>query len=386
MKVSDLISDKRNARKATKRGNAVIRHSLQEFGAGRSILIDREGRVIAGNKTAANAAAAGIEDVIVVPTDGTRIIAVQRTDLDLEQDPKAKALAIADNRTAEFAEWDPANLKDISDEIDLKPFFTDAELADLLPDESRVEASDDDAPEPPVEPKTKLGDLYLLGEHRLLCGDATDAANLDLLLDGAKIDFIFTDPPYGIAVQMNQSDTVCKETILGDETTDVAVAAYHLCAALDVPMILWGANHYAADARLPNAKCWLCWDKQEANNHLDQADCEYAWTNIDSPARIFHHLWAGFRRDSEQGERRVHPTQKPVALIEEILNHFGAGKVILDLFGGSGSTLIACERTRRKALLMELDPKYCDVIVARWEKVTGREAQLIQAGEVCARA
>lgn len=175
---------------------------------------------------------------------------------------------------------------------------------------------------------------------------------------------------------MNNPGTVCKETILGDDTTDVAAAAYRYCAALDVPMIFWGANHYVADAQLPNASCWITWDKQESNNHIDQADCELVWTNIKGPVRIFHHLWSGFRRDSEKGGRRVHPTQKPIALIEEILGFFKAGVVILDLFGGSGSTLIACEKTGRKARLMELDPKYCDVIVSRWEKATGQKAVL----------
>jgi site-specific DNA-methyltransferase (adenine-specific)/modification methylase len=139
---------------------------------------------------------------------------------------------------------------------------------------------------------------------------------------------------------------------------------------------LWGANHYVADASLPNSSCWLTWDKQESNNHIDQADCELAWTNIPGPARIFHHLWAGFRRDSEKDERRVHPTQKPVALIVEILDFFRAGKTVLDLFGGSGSTLIACERTKRSCCVMELDPKYVDVIVKRWEALTGKKAEL----------
>jgi hypothetical protein len=132
MKVSDLIPDRRNANKGTKRGHAAVAHSLREFGAGRSILIDREGRIIAGNKTAANAAAAGIDDVIVVQTDGSQIIAVQRTDLDLESDPKAKALAVADNRSAELGlEWDPAILGELSGDLDLKPFFTDAELSGI---------------------------------------------------------------------------------------------------------------------------------------------------------------------------------------------------------------------------------------------------------------
>jgi hypothetical protein len=132
MKISDLQPDKRNANKGTKRGHDAVVHSLKNLGAGRSILIDREGRIIAGNKTAANAAAAGIEDVIVVQTTGDQIVAVQRTDLNLESDPKAKALAVADNRTAEVGlEWDPVVLSELSTELDLKPFFSAVELREL---------------------------------------------------------------------------------------------------------------------------------------------------------------------------------------------------------------------------------------------------------------
>jgi len=131
MKIADLQPDRKNARKASKRSNETVAHSLREFGAGRSILIDREGRIIAGNTTARNAAAAGIEDVIVVPSDGTKIVAVQRMDLDLESDPRAAQLAIADNRTAEFADWDATMLAEF-DAADLQPFFTEKELAKEL--------------------------------------------------------------------------------------------------------------------------------------------------------------------------------------------------------------------------------------------------------------
>lgn len=378
MKITDLIADDCNANKGTKRGNKAVKDSLSLYGAGRSILIDRNGKIIAGNKTAANAAAAGISDVVIVPSDGKTIIAVQRIDLDLN-DKAAKELAVADNRAAELGlEWDPEVLGQFATDLDLKPFFTDAELKDLtLPPDRSLDGSEDEAPAIPYAPVTNPGDLYILGKHRLLCGDSTSPTDVDRLLDGHRLDMVFTDPPYGISVQMNNPGTVCKETIMGDATTDVAVAAYNLCASLDVPMLFWGANHYAADARLPNASCWVTWDKQ-GGKHVDQADCELAWTNFKGPARVFQHIWDGFRRDSEKGERRVHPTQKPVALLIEILDFFKAGKVILDLFGGSGSTLIACEKSDRAAFLMELDPHFCDVIVARWEQVTGKKATLWQ--------
>lgn len=373
--LDSLIPDAKNANKGTARGNKAVEDSLSLYGAGRSILIDRNGNIIAGNKTSRNAAAAGIDEVIIVPSDGSKLIAVQRMDIDLDS-PEGRALAISDNRTSELGlEWNPEILAEFATDLDLKPFFTDDELNDILPaSDIELIGDEDEAPTPPSEPVSKPGDLYILGDHRLLCGDATNQNDVATLLDSVIPDMVFNDPPYGISVQMTNPQTVCQGTIMGDETTDVAVAAYNLCAAMNVPMIFWGANHYAADARLPNASCWLCWDKQEANNHIDQADCELAWTNIKGPARIFHHLWAGFRRDSEKGETRVHPTQKPVALITEILNLFNAGKVILDLFGGSGSTLIACERTKRSCLMMEIDPKYVDVIVNRYEQATGKKA------------
>jgi 16S rRNA G966 N2-methylase RsmD len=376
LKISELQPDNLNANRGTKRGRKAVETSLSRYGAGRSILIDRAGRIIAGNKTIASAAAAGIEEVILVPSDGKSIIAVQRTDLDLDS-PEGRALAIADNRAAELGlEWDPEVLGQLATDLDLKPFFTTDELAEIVPSTvTELLGDEDDAPEPPVDPVTKPGDLYILGDHRLLCGDATSPTDISILLDGVLPDMVFTDPPYGIKVQMNNPGTVCKGTIMGDDTTDVAAAAYNLCAAMNVPLLFWGANHYVADAKLPNASCWVVWDKQ-GGKHVDHADCELAWTNLKGPARVFKHIWDGFRRDSEKGERRVHPTQKPVALLIEILGFFKAGRDILDLFGGSGSTLIACEKTKRSALLMEIDPKYCDVIVSRWEKATGKKAVL----------
>jgi DNA modification methylase len=230
-------------------------------------------------------------------------------------------------------------------------------------------------PEAPKESQSKIGDLYELGSHRLLCGDSSNKKDLEVLTNGIKADMVFTDPPYGINAVSKSG--VLKESygvdILGDSNTNAACDAFSLIYSLypNATHIWWGANHYSLDAKLPNAKCWLTWDKQEKNNHIDQADCELAWTNINSPARIFHHLWAGFRRDSEKGEKRVHPTQKPIQLISEILQHFKKVKseLILDLFLGSGSTMVACEQLKRKCYGMELDPKYCQVIIDRMKKL-----------------
>jgi ParB-like chromosome segregation protein Spo0J len=358
----------RNARKISDLAIEKVARSIKEFGWQQAIVVDGDGVVIAGHTRLLAAKKLGEKKVPVSVA----------ADLTPEQ---VKAYRLADNRSHEEAEWDLDmlgaelfDLKRLGFDLGVTAFDED-ELAELMTPNG-LQGDEDAVPEPPKVPVSQRGQVWLLGRHRLMCGDSTDGEDVAKLMDAGKADMVFTDPPYGVSVRLHNAIPECRNAILGDDTTDVAVAAHHICAAMGVPLIFWGANHYAADALLPNAKCWLCWDKQEANNHNDQADCEFAWTNIDSGARIFHHLWAGFRRDSEKGERRVHPTQKPVALIVEILDHFKAGKAILDLFGGSGSTLIACEKTNRSCYMMEMSEAYADVIITRWEQATGKKAVL----------
>lgn len=160
---------------------------------------------------------------------------------------------------------------------------------------------------------------------------------------------------------------------MGDDTKDTAKQAVAHILSLGIEKVfLWGANHYC-DA-LPGTACWVVWDKERTGNY---AEAELAWTNLESPVKIFRHMWNGMIKASEHGEDRVHPTQKPVALAEWCFKEYGQeGDTVLDLFGGSGSTLIACERTGRKCFMMEIDPGYCDVIIERWEKETGEKAKL----------
>lgn len=419
-KLSDLTPDARNANKGTARGAAMIRASLRDYGAGRSILLDKNGAIIAGNKTVENAGALGHKDVLIVQTDGTQLVAVQRTDLDLK-DPRARQLAIADNRAGEVSlEWDAEMLKALSGEgVDLGPFWTGDELEKLLPTSKDLLTEEDEVPEPPAEPKSKLGDLYILGEHRLLCGDSTQIGDVERLMGGQKADMVFTDPPYGISAvavdgttggmahwsgkqspmmrgkvdgdkPFGKSDGGSGTTrkgpmkraivkanlyapIIGDDSTGTALAAHALCVALKVKsMIFWGGNYYAD--KLPPSSCWIVWDKDNGESFF--ADAELAWTNQKTAVRIFKHQWNGLIKASERGEKRCHPTQKPIALAAWCFEHYGEPKAILDLFGGSGSTLIACEKTGRKCFMMEISPAYCDVIVERWQNATGKKAVL----------
>ena len=242
-------------------------------------------------------------------------------------------------------------------EIDMDDF-----QAKYFPDETPDSTKDDEVPE--VEEKdvyVKTGDLYELGDHKLLCGDSTDKEQVDRLMDGAKADMVFTDPPYGMAA-VESSGVLSKryKPIAGDSDSTVAKRAFNLYG--DLPGIWWGGNYYTEC--LPDASKWLVWDKN--NGGSDQTDCELAWTNLKGVVRQF-------TQASEKVDR-VHPTQKPVALVEWAFGFYSGGKNIIDLFTGSGSTLIACEKTKRKCYAMEIDPHYCQVIIERWQEYTGKQA------------
>lgn len=393
MRLTDLKQDPRNANKGTLRGNKAVKDSLTRYGAGRSILLDKHGTIIAGNKTAANAAAAGIEDVEIIQTDGTKIIAVQRIDLDLSADAKAKALAIADNRAAELGlEWNPEALGQLADNLDLLPFFTDAELKSIVGDDSESD-TDDEVIQPPADPITVPGDLWLLGDHRLLCGDATIITDVERLMDGTQADMCWTDPPYNVSYEGKTKDalTIKNDSMAADAfrkfLTDAFVSMLTACKA--------GASIYVAHADLEgyafrgafidagwDLKQCLVWKKNaivlgRSDYHWQHEPILYGW----KPGAA--HSWHSDRTQStvlefdKPSRSADHPTMKPVPLVEYCIeNSSERGDIVLDLFGGSGTTLLACEATKRKARLMELDPKYCDVIVARWENATGKKAVL----------
>ena len=202
--INDLQNDPKNARKRTDRSAKLIKQSLEEYGAARSIVIDENNRILAGNGTIAGAKAAGIKNLKIIEADGDEIIAVKRSNL--TEDQKV-GLAIADNRTGDLSEWDIDMLEQLSKEHDLNDFFDKKELDDILSKKEVLPAEGltdpDDVPEVPEEPITKEGDLYILGNHRLLCGDSTNIQHVEKLMDGNKADMVFTDPPYGMSYKSN---------------------------------------------------------------------------------------------------------------------------------------------------------------------------------------
>ena len=219
-----------------------------------------------------------------------------------------------------------------------------------------------------------------------MCGDSTMFDQVEKLMNGEKADMVFTDPPYGIEEETDRDfasrTRACKgnkfDKIIGDTSIQSAIDCYNLCESLNIPvMVFWGANYYCHS--LPQSANWLVWDKRVDDKQRDMnSDCELAYVKSKAKSvRIFRHLWKGMIKDSENGQGRVHPTQKPIALAEWCFNEYSPkSKYIIDLFGGSGSTLIACEKTNRKCYMMEISPNYCDVIIKRWQKFTGKSAIL----------
>jgi DNA methylase/ParB-like nuclease domain len=272
-------------------------------------------------------------------------------------------------------------------------------LRDLAPPRQKALNPDDADLTPPAEPVTRAGDLWLLGEHRLLCGDAFDETARKRLIGPTVPSALVTDPPYGVSIVQvsNGRATVGGAKPFGSRRDVGTIGGPNIAPnnyyrpvlgddrpfdptpllGLAKTVVLWGANYYAD--KLPSSSGWIVWDKREREMEPNTfADCELGWTNRDQPARIFRHLWMGLMKSSERGERRVHPTQKPVALYVWLLEQFTlAGDVFMDLFAGSGPAVVAAEQTGRTALLVEADGGYCDVIVNRWEHVTGRKAERV---------
>jgi len=378
VEVSALIPYAKNSRTHDDAQVAQIAASIKEFGWTNPILVDGDKGVIAGHGRLLAARKLGMDKV---PT-------IELKDM---TEAQKKAYVIADNKLALNAGWDTnflsLELQELKDQdFDLTLLgFDDKELDALLAPETTEGLTDEDSvPDTPIEPKTKLGDIYILGNHRLMCGDSTSIDAVEKLVAGTTIDLCYTDPPYGIN---EKGDRTARKTGLAknhnfkdfkDDTIDYAVEAYQIVeGVLQVKrQVWWGANYYCH--ALPQSNNWFVWDKRVEDKMADtQSDCELAWVKSKwSSVRIFRHLWKGFNKDSERNQQRVHPTQKPVALAEWSFDYFKEVNTVLDLFGGSGSTLIACEKTNRHCLMMEFEPHYCDVIVKRWEDFTGKKAVL----------
>ena len=379
--INDLQNDPKNARKRTDRSAKLIKQSLEQYGAARSIVIDENNRILAGNGTIAGAKAAGIKNLKIIESNGDEIIAVKRTGLSEEE---KVGLAIADNRTGDLSEWDIDMLEQLSKEHDLNDFFDKKELDDILSKKEVIPTEGltdpDDVPEVPEEPITKEGDLYILGNHRLLCGDSTNIQHVKKLMDGNKADMVFTDPPYNVAFngRSGKFDVIKNDDLSADSFDELITGMVEMINILKPHHYYVWCNwkFYATlQTKLPFKGC-IVWAKNVFGlgvGYRHQHEFCLFNAKIDKHIKNESDLWQ-VKKDVSY----MHPTQKPVELAERALINHKQGNVI-DFFGGSGSTLIAAERTNRHAYLMELDPKYCDVIVKRWEEFTGNTAKHVSS-------
>ena len=501
--LADLTPDGENFNRHTEFGQKLLEDSLRKFGAGRSILVDKDGNIIAGNSTTETAAAIGMEDVIVVPTDGKKLVVVQRTDLSLDS-PEGRELALADNMTAlKGIDLDLAKVQETLGDDLAKAWGME------LPKPKLRAQQDDFDPDAHYETKVKAGEVWQLGEHRLMCGDSTDADAMAKLMNGERADLVFTDPPYGMK---KESEGVLNDNLNFDDLLEfnkrwIPITFANLkdngswyCWGIDEPLmdiysnilkpmiranqitfrnfITWfknpsgcgdGQNNSTARSygRITEKCLFVMCGKEDYNINTDnyfegwepvrlylegeaqsvgldgkkveeicgvgmyshwftksqwgfipqkhyaklqayyngkaftksyeELDAEFKkakaeferikqeWyatrAYFDNTHDLMTEVWQFDRVTTEERMAIGHATPKPLALCARgIKTSSREGEIVLDVFGGSGTTIIAAEQLNRKCYMMELDPHYCDVIIARWEKLTGNKAERISNG------
>lgn len=391
--VTELIPYANNSRTHSDEQVAQIAASIKEFGWTNPILIDDQNSIIAGHGRLMAARKLGLDKVPCIEVKNLT-------------PGQVKAYIIADNKLALNAGWDFTllnvefeQLAEMGIDLEITGFSLE-EIEELKPVELNEGLTDEDAvPDVPEDPKTKLGDIYQLGNHRLMCGDSTSIDAVDKLMPNELADLVFTDPPYNVAYSGRGDNNL--GTIKNDDMTDnqfedfcrgffgcyfakmKSLACIYVCHpdSQSAPKLAFEKT-FAEQFKKSSTLIWM---KQSAGMGWQDYRAQHEPILYGWKPGTGKHFYCGDRakttiwkigRDAQS--KYVHPTQKPVALPEEAINNSSKGQdIVLDLFGGSGSTLIACEKTGRHARLMELDPKYCDVIVKRWEDFTGKKAVLL---------
>lgn len=389
-RTEDLIPYVNNARTHSDEQVTQIASSIKEFGFNNPILTDGENGVIAGHGRLLAAKKLGLETVPTIELSGLT-------------EAQKKAYILADNKIALNSGWDEEILKLELDDLHLQGIdletvgFSDEELQSIITPPVLAEDFDDDeisedklSEALTIEPISFAGSAWRCGRHLVICGDSTIKDNVTI--DTKEFDLLLTDPPYGISIVSSSGNVVGGGAlhfgevgggnivktrkylpVKNDETTETALKAIELAKGITKNQIIFCGNYFSEV--LPSSPCWLVWDKQNTGNF---ADCELAWTSFKTAVRKFEWMWNGLARQgirAEEGKERIHPTQKPVGLLAEILEKYSqANQTVLDMFGGSGSTLIACEKTNRICTIVEYEPAYVDLIVKRWQEYTGQKA------------
>ena len=409
MQLKDLRANPKNPRKISDEKLKQLKKALLEFGDLSGIVYNtRTKQLVGGHQRSRILDAASVIEIqkkYKKPTstgtvgEGYVIVRGERYSYrEVNWDEmREKAANLAANKNA--GEWDLPQLKDWLK--DLNSFDADFDLSLTMFDEDELQkfggikvsehtrtgptgVDEDEIPEK-VPAKTKLGDIYMLGSHRLFCGDSTDILQVEKLMNGDKADMVFTDPPYGMNLDTDYTKKFENgfrarhkhKKVEGDDKEFDFLTSYALVESIQ-EQFWFGADYYSKE--LPKNGSWIVWDKAvtESFDKIIGSAFELCWSKQKHKRDIARVVWKGVfgHNKKDDGDTKVHPTMKPVKLIGWFFEKFKGDKVI-DLFGGSGSTLIACEKTNRKCFMMEIDPHYCDVIVTRWEKYTGKKAILL---------
>jgi DNA modification methylase len=376
--VKTLIPYARNARTHSDEQVSQIAASIEEWGWTTPVLIDPDNVIIAGHGRIMAAQRLGFEQVPCMVADGWT-------------EAQKKAYIIADNKLALNAGWDNellavefGELKELEFDLELTGFGLD-EIDELIPDQIEDGLTDEDAvPEPPEQPVTVEGDIWLLGNHRLMCGDSTSIDAVDKLMDGQKADMVFTDPPYNIDYQgvKDKRDKIKNDKMSDDSFVDFLRQSLMGCETMYV-CCSWQYAHLFKQAMTDLArapKAMIIWNKINPVQHLDkyfkQHEVIFYYGDFGGQKTLRGDIW-----EMKRQRNTVHPTMKPVELIDMAMVDQPDKKIIYDAFGGSGSTLISCEKNHRSCRMMELDEKYADVIIKRWQDFTGKQATLASTGQ-----
>lgn len=365
-KVDDLVLYGNNPRLNDMAVDAVA-NSIRDFGFKVPIVIDENNVIVTGHTRLKASKKLGLETVPCIVAN------------DLSPD-QIKAFRLADNKVTEFSDWDFEKLEAELLELDYDMSQFGFEDFSIDEKESLID-NEDDIPEPPKEPKSKLGDIYQLGRHRLMCGDSSNKDDIEKLMNGNKADMVFTDPPYGYEYQSNARTNKFNVLKNDDRILDFFPQIKNLCSGFIFICTTWKV----LDKWLPLFKKYyeltnmIIWAKGGGGigdlKHTFSTDYEIILCSNNGNEIAGKRIGSVWNIQRDNGNAYTHPTQKPVKLIAvAIENTTKKHKNVLDVFGGSGTTLIACEQLQRNCYMMELDPKYVDVIIERWEKLTGEKA------------
>jgi len=366
--ISEITPYHKNAKKHSKKQIQQVANSIKEFGFNQPIVIDKKGVIIAGHGRYEASKLLGLTEVPILEVDLT--------------EKQAKAYRLADNKLNE-SDWEMdlviEELKELDDTdlVELTGFDTDLLI--------EGDEKDDEVPEVPEEAKSKLGEIYQLGNHRIMCGDSTKIEDVEKLMDGKKADMVFCDPPYGMNLDTDYSKLTSDKSfasgkkhsaVIGDDKEYDPTHIFEVFGYCK-EILLWGADYYRRF--IPDGGSWFCWDKREGES-ADKgfgSNFELLWSKTPHKRYMLRYKWFGFFTAGEKREY-LHPTQKPVEMLRQVIEPYCKDKgLVIDLFLGSGSTLIASEKTNRICYGMELDCRYIDVIIKRYEDYTGNKAEKV---------